>query len=89
MCYAEKLPDGSYLTKIYPSTKDRRHDTNGIIVRAIDYRLKGVPDSEPVYRLLTTILDPELAPVADGENRVAPESGSQRPLEFSAPKSSP
>jgi len=61
----KRLPDGSYIAKIYPSTKDRRHDTNGIVVRVIDYRLKGVPDSEPLYRLLTTILDPETAPAAE------------------------
>ena len=61
----ERLPDGSYLTKIYPTTKDRRHDTNGIIVRAIDYKLKNVPGAEPLYRLITTILDPALAPASE------------------------
>jgi len=60
----ERLPDGAYLTKIYPSTKDRRHDTNGVMVRAIDYRL-NVPDAEPIYRLITTILDPARAPASE------------------------
>ncbi len=30
----------------------------GVPVRVIDYRLTGVPDAEPLYRLVTTILDP-------------------------------
>src|SRR5467141_2956980 len=35
----EELPDGSYLSHIYPSEKDRRHKTNGVKVRVIDYCL--------------------------------------------------
>jgi len=31
----------------------------------IEYRLVGVPDAEPVYRLVTTILDPEKAPAKE------------------------
>jgi len=54
----ERLSDGSYLTKVYPTPKDRRRDTNGITVRAIDYELRNVPGAEPIYRLITTILDP-------------------------------
>lgn len=61
----KRFPDGSYLSKVYPSEKDRRHDTNGIIVRAVDYRLKGVPKAEPRYRVITTILDPEEAPAPE------------------------
>jgi hypothetical protein len=59
------LADGSYLTTIYPSEKDRRHRTKGVRVRAIEYRLEGVADAEPLYRLVTTILDPSRAPAAD------------------------
>jgi hypothetical protein len=59
------LADGSYLTTIYPSEKDRRHRTKGIRVRAIEYRLEGVADAEPLYRLVTTILDPARAPAAE------------------------
>jgi len=55
------LPDGSYLSHIYPSEKDRRQKTNGVQVRVIDYRLDGIADAEPIYRLVTTILDPEIA----------------------------
>ncbi len=53
------LPDGSYLSRIYESQKDQRKKQNGIVVRVIEYRLEGVADSEPIYRLLTTILDHE------------------------------
>jgi hypothetical protein len=52
------LADGSYLTTIYPSEKDRQYRTRGVGVRAIEYRLEGVADAEPLYRLVTTILDP-------------------------------
>ena len=61
----ERLPDGSYLSHIYPSEQDRRRKTNGIKVRVIDYCLDGVSDAEPIYRLLTTILDHEKAPAQE------------------------
>ena len=57
-----RLADGSYLSTAYPSERDRRHRTNGRPVRVIDYRLEGVRDAEPLYRLVTTILDPAAAP---------------------------
>jgi len=52
------LPDGSYLTTIYKSETDRKHERDGILVRVIRYRVKGFKDS---YRLVTSILDPEQA----------------------------
>lgn len=63
--YEQRLVDGSYLSRIYPSLKDRRHNTNGVTVRVIDYRLDGVAGAEPIYRLLTTILDPEQTPAQE------------------------
>jgi len=57
-----RLDDGSYLSTIYPSPKARRHKTKGVTVRVIEYELVGVPDAEPIYRLVTTILEPEAAP---------------------------
>jgi Insertion element 4 transposase N-terminal/Transposase DDE domain len=60
----QRLPDGSYLSRIYPN-EDRRHKTNGIKVRVIEYELKDVEGSEPVYRLVTTILDHEQAPAEE------------------------
>jgi hypothetical protein len=56
------LGDGSYLTTIYPGEKDRRHRANGRRVRVVEYRLDGVAEAEPLYRLATTILDPAQAP---------------------------
>jgi hypothetical protein len=61
----QRLVDGSYLSRIYPSLKDRRHNANGVTVRVIDYRLDGVAGAEPIYRLLTTILDPEQTPAQE------------------------
>jgi hypothetical protein len=61
----KRLPDGSYLSRIYPATSDRRNERNGIVVRAIDYHLDQVPDAEPIYRLITTILDYTLAPAPE------------------------
>lgn len=61
----KELADGSYLSKIYPSTKDRRQDTRGVVVRVIDYELEGQPEPRTHYRLLTSILDPAAAPAAE------------------------
>ncbi len=61
----KRFRDGSYLSKIYRSDKDRRHDTNSITVRIVEYRLEGVPKAEPLYRLITTILDPRQAPAKE------------------------
>jgi hypothetical protein len=60
-----RLADGSYLTTIYPSEKDRRHRTRGIQVRVVEYRLEGIAEAEPLYRLVTTILDPAEAPAVE------------------------
>jgi hypothetical protein len=56
-----RFRDGSYLSRIYSSTSDRRNRRKGIVVRVIDYQLQGVTDAEPMYRLITTILDPKQA----------------------------
>ncbi len=61
----QRLPDGSYLSRLYASPKHRRHDEGGVVVRVIDYRLEGVPEAEPLYRLATTLLDPGAAPAAE------------------------
>lgn len=57
----ESFEDGSYLSVIYPTLWDRRHNTNGVELRVIEYALEGVPGAEPFYRLFTTILNPEKA----------------------------
>ena len=67
----EALPDGSYLSEIHPSRKKtatgkaaaaNESETGPITVRVIEYALPGLPESEPRYRLLTTLLDPVAAP---------------------------
>jgi hypothetical protein len=59
------LVDGSFLSTIYPSEKDRRHKAAGVRVRVVEYRLKGVADAEPLYRLVTTLTDPVAAPATE------------------------
>jgi len=61
----ERLPDGSYRSRIYPSERDRRHNRKGVVVRVMDDRLAGVAGAEPIYRLVTTRLDPETAPAQE------------------------
>ena len=61
----KRLTDGSYLSRIYPSEKDRKHQTNAIEVRVIEYRLQGVADAEPIYRLRTSVLDWQQAPAQE------------------------
>ena len=60
-----RFADGSYRSVVYPSARDRRHETRGIAVRVIEYTLTGVRDAEDLYRLVTTIADPERAPAAE------------------------
>jgi hypothetical protein len=57
-----RLSDGSYRSRIYPSERDRRRNTNGVVMRVIEYTLDGVPGAEAIYRLVTTVLDPAEAP---------------------------
>lgn len=57
------LADGSYLSTIRPtgvSVADAK--ARAITVRVIDYKLPNLPDGEPHYRLLTTLLDADAAP---------------------------
>ena len=61
----QRLPDGSYLSHLYACEHDRRRKVNGVPVRVIEYRLEGVAGAEPLYRLVTTILDPDQAPAAE------------------------
>jgi hypothetical protein len=61
----KRLPDGSYLSRLYPTTADGRHQRKAMVVRVIDYRLDQVPEAEPIYRLLTTILDYKQAPAQE------------------------
>ena len=61
----QRLPDGSYRSRIYASERDWRHQRNGVAVRVIDYQLEGIANAEPIYRLVTTILDPAAGPAEE------------------------
>lgn len=54
-----RLPDGSYIAKLYPSPHHRNRDQGGIRVRIIEYTLHdpGRPGSGERHRLLTTLTD--------------------------------
>jgi hypothetical protein len=63
----EAFADGSYLSQVTAAT-DRRHGGAPTVVRVVEYRLDdpGRPKAKgQVYRLLTTILDPNAAPAAE------------------------
>lgn len=63
----QELPDGSYLAKVYPSPKHRRHDQDGIVVRIIEYTLDDPkrPGHQVFHRLLTTLLDADEHPAEE------------------------
>jgi hypothetical protein len=61
----KRLPDGSYLSRTYPSQPDQKRGTNGVVLRVIEYCLEGVEGSEPIYRLVTTMLDHAKAPATE------------------------
>lgn len=60
-----ELPDGSYLSVIYPDGKSRKARSGEIVVRVIEYTLPGVQGGEERYRLMTTLLDPERVPALE------------------------
>ncbi len=63
----EILPDGSYLSKMYPSKGHRARDEGGIVVRIIEYTLHGTghADDGKVHRLLTTLTDAKEHPAKE------------------------
>lgn len=63
----ERFGDGSYVGKIYPSQGDRRRDRGGVVVRVIEFKLEGLAHEKEgeLYRLVTTVLDPDEAPAEE------------------------
>jgi hypothetical protein len=62
----QSLADGSYLSTIRPtgvSTAEAK--SRAITVRVIDYTLPKLPDGQPHYRLITTLLDDKAAPAME------------------------
>src|SRR3712207_5269410 len=41
------------------------HRTGGLQGRVVEYQLEGIPEAEPLYRVVTSILDPQRAPAAE------------------------
>ena len=60
----ERLSDGSFLSKIYPSPEDRDRDRNGIVIRVIEYTLNDPQRTGhgEVHRLGTNLFDHTLCP---------------------------
>ena len=63
----ERLPDGSCLAKIYPSSYDRDKDRKGIVVRVIEYTLDDPlrTGHGETHRLLTNLLDYMMFPAME------------------------
>lgn len=62
----QMLGDGSYLSTIRPtgvSTAEAK--ARAITVRVIDYTLPNMPEGQPHYRLMTTLLDDKAAPLLE------------------------
>ena len=56
----KRLPDGSYLSQIEPAVATKKTmagSTLPIAVRVIEYELPGALEPEPLYRLITTLMD--------------------------------
>lgn len=60
-----RLPDGSYRSRLYASPQDRKHGRQPLVVRVIESKLEDVPDAEPGYRLVTSLLDCQRAPAQE------------------------
>jgi hypothetical protein len=61
------LADGSYLAELYPSEYGRRKRGERVLVRIITYTItdRNLPGHGETYRLVTTLLNPRLAPAHD------------------------
>jgi hypothetical protein len=53
------------LTTLYADDGGLRRQRHGLVARVIQYRLEGVDEAEPVYRLVASILAPRQAPARE------------------------
>jgi hypothetical protein len=62
-----RLPDGSYLTTLYPSAGDRARRRGGLAVRVIEYTHDDPnrPGRGERHRLITDLLEPSELPAAE------------------------
>jgi transposase IS4-like protein/DDE family transposase len=65
--WAAALPDGSTLAYLRPSAPKRRAQGERLLVRIIEYTLTdpALPGYGQTHRLVTTLLDPRVAPALD------------------------
>jgi hypothetical protein len=61
----EALADGSFRSELRWTRRSRTLDRTPIPVRVIPYTLPGLPGAQPVYRLITNILEPARAPALE------------------------
>lgn len=61
----ERLADGSYRSELRWRRQSRTLDRTPVAVRVIPYTLRELPGAQPVYRLITNILEPERAPALE------------------------
>ena len=61
----EILEDGSFLSRIYPNWKSHRRREGGTTVRIVEYRIEGAEQTEELYRVATSIIDPAIAPAEE------------------------
>src|SRR5262249_44101190 len=61
-----RLADGSSVAKLYPSSKARQQDRDGLVVRVIEYTHDDPqrPGCGERHRLITDLLNPEDLPAA-------------------------
>lgn len=61
------LPDGSYLTRLYPADKERKAAGEHLVVRIVEYTITepGLAGYGQTHRLITSLLDFELAPALE------------------------
>jgi len=57
-----RLADGSFLSATRPPVGSEEAP---LVVRVVEYTLRGVPGAAPVYRLVTSLLDPAIAPATE------------------------
>ncbi len=62
----ERLADGSYLSHLHEVVNNHRRRTD-VVVRVVEYSIDdpGRPQADSVYRMLTTIVDPDAAPAVE------------------------
>jgi hypothetical protein len=67
LCPIRDLSDGSYLAKIYPTTRNRERDRGGLLVRVLKYALDDPQRTGhgETHRLVTTLLDEKQYPALE------------------------